>query len=211
MEVSDYLLLDYIWEAPGNLAFFASPRAGEIFNSKHHEMSPCELANRLFALQELGMIEITHNTKGRFSGTAEYFYQCLINSLLVDIMDQRNRYVLELTLPGGEAWENYFRPDWSRYHSNRMTISTDNSNIETLQLEAQTKSYLQHVKAVWLKRYNVTGRTRWKRLKPWHATYWKVLPEGHRVTLKVQELSPPAPHFPDEDWFGLFRNWRTKL
>jgi hypothetical protein len=56
----------------------------------------------------------------------------------------------------------------------------------------------------------VPGSKHWDVLEPWQATYWKVLPLGHRMRFSY-DVPPPEPGFDPTAWAWLkeIQNWYT--
>jgi hypothetical protein len=96
-----------------------------------------------------------------------------------------------LTTRGGKRWEKYARPDWHRY------VAADCRSDERQGLaiigydRARVQAHLARLSEQW--RGSLTAGTEtWDTLVPWEATYWKVLPMAHRVSVRPDWRHIPA-------------------
>lgn len=92
-----------------------------------------------------------------------------------------------MTEKGASAWEAITKPDWGRYFDSRR-------EDEVIDITAATSQMLdvviKQVSFCW--EITIVGGTdRRLVVKPWEATYWKTLPEGHKVTLSYAQGFPP--------------------
>jgi hypothetical protein len=122
-----------------------------------------------------------------------------------------------LTAQGGERWEIYSKPDWSKYFSGFMNLDT-----QVAELEGATKNVLK--KCFEFKHFLddiywcISGTEIWETLTPYHATYWKSLPDGYRVRYQFKEgeiFSPSEidPNYSEyqqaNEWYSNIRKWYT--
>jgi hypothetical protein len=91
------------------------------------------------------------------------------------------RYAYSLTAQGGQRWEEIARPDWSRFHElDYIGEDAPTGLIVTAGSLARAEEVLQSD----FPRYQlrrIAGIDRLHELRPWHATYWKTLPDGYRL------------------------------
>jgi len=117
-----------------------------------------------------------------------------------------------LTLKGGARWEAVSLPDWNRYCDAFLGIDPEVGTIISRDRKL-VETYLSLCHYAWNDMSVIAGSEKWDVLKPWEATYWKTLPDGHRIQFEyksrdaagVTESPPSAKQF-----FEGIRNWYTR-
>jgi hypothetical protein len=106
-----------------------------------------------------------------------------------------------LTPTGGAEWERAARPDWGRYVERSEERHDDGAPVEHEILSpsaARAEAYLDFVRGdrLW---YGPVSNESIARdvIRPWEATYWKTLPEGHRIRFRTGP-GPERMPTPDE-------------
>jgi hypothetical protein len=95
-----------------------------------------------------------------------------------------------LTQRGGAAWEDWAKPQWSRYNTacNRDNLHTIGAATETVARQ------LLELEEFVLRECAIIQRSIRRRVfRNWRATYWKTLPEGHLIAFRTRPL-------PEEEW-----------
>jgi hypothetical protein len=92
-----------------------------------------------------------------------------------------------LTEKGASAWEAIAKPDWARYFDARWEDGVINITAATSQV---LDDVIKQGPFCW-EITIVGGADERFVLKPWEATYWKTLPEAHKVTLSYTTEFPP--------------------
>jgi hypothetical protein len=110
---------------------------------------------------------------------------------------QFNSLTYRLSPAGGDTWENYAGVDWNKFYNswddserNEFRLSASDRKAVELAIQLRTISPLP-----------VPGTDRWEILGSWQATYWKVLPAGHRIGYKYERSWPSALTYQNEDEF----------
>ena len=125
--------------------------------------------------------------------------------------------VYRLSSQGADLWEHLARPDWSKFlvssvgeHSNQWTLTgTDRDLVKTWRT---TGSKIGGGFPVPLE-----GTEEWEILKPWKATYWKILPLGCRLKFEFKTWKRPLFPTPEEveDAFRfqneIWRRWHKSF
>jgi hypothetical protein len=93
-----------------------------------------------------------------------------------------------LTPKGGEVWEAFATPDWSRFILEDRNDET-HAGVITSMIPGRLEKYLRSLNLV---QYEVDfDSAQTEEIGPWDATYWKVLPNGHRTRFQwSKEIDP---------------------
>ena len=112
------------------------------------------------------------------------------------------RWIYGLTANGGEAWESFSRPGWSRFIDERWELDTESWVVACGRRD-------------WLQRYlsfvAIAGELpdhdppEIREVKPREATYWKTLPNGWMVEVRRPNPLDPRP------WVSHEKNLRDHL
>jgi hypothetical protein len=98
-----------------------------------------------------------------------------------------------LTAQGGTRWEAFARPEWSRYIDVGYWTDATRGEIAVGEIVAQDQHAVEQYRAALFAHYVEPTYTihpdseRWDLVVPWCATYWKTLPQGHRLRFKYHE------------------------
>lgn len=90
---------------------------------------------------------------------------------------QAARYYYGLTPSGGALWEGVARPDWARYIDASYGVDPNDAEVicaDPVRLNDYVSSKYQPCRPI-------SGTVCRDQVKPWQATYWKMLPLGHRI------------------------------
>ena len=114
-------------------------------------------------------------------------------------------FIYGLTPRGGELWERYARPDWSRYSDSTVGYQPDVGVIEAISLEAAEAVYQRHERGD--DEYEPLAESKQGEvLVPWQATYWKTLPTGYRLRYewmyRRHGVLKPPPEPPPPPWYS---------
>jgi hypothetical protein len=107
----------------------------------------------------------------------------------LDCCERQGRYESRslrytLTVDGASLWERYAKPAWNRFFSDEW------DGPRTVEIIAATSEMLDCIleNGPWYWGISFTGGTDCRTLvEPWFATYWKTLPQGHRVRLSYKD------------------------
>lgn len=86
-----------------------------------------------------------------------------------------------LTPIGGRIWEDIARPRWQHYID--VSFSDDPPGHMHAQHQRTIEAYVAAENAVGSGTF-VVDDTTWQIVAPWHATYWKTLPQGVSVQVR---------------------------
>ena len=133
-----------------------------------------------------------------------------------ELMSQRGpRVIYGLTRDGGRFWEEYFKPDWSRYNTDRLSASKillvcASEAMRCEMLGAFLDYYPEYDKQFGLRDIRTGVRNRWQ------ATYWKELEIGFFASARFRErdysmedYSVEAPMLLSQYLKDLFRSWES--
>ena len=206
-------LLDSAAESGVPLGLLDSPDLEEALNRVHHGCTAEEMAHSIAAMIELGELRIRSGNPGESRPRSEPWSERRILERIRGPRLGRGSGWYELTERGGARWEEWARPDWTRY--NRICVAIrDRPGVHFSALLAAAEAiaeglfelepYIQDGRRI------VAGSVRRKLLRDWRATYWKTLPEGHVVAFRAIERSGPSrraiPRWAWDRWCAL-RRW----
>ena len=84
-------------------------------------------------------------------------------------------------------WEAFAQPDWDRYINDAVYRYDEvHKNFEQ-NMWSRTRSRLEEAIRFHYSGEAVPGTELWSHVSPWRATYWKTLPSGHHVKLRVRD------------------------
>jgi hypothetical protein len=106
--------------------------------------------------------------------------------------------VYEMSATGGEIWERAAHPRWENFVSVRGSYHSGRAGVGVWTIEGNTKESVQSVCEKYA--YAASECPVWTTLVPWHATYWKLLPEGYRADIDVIDIDA-APEDYDDTWY----------
>lgn len=172
-----------------------------VLNKRGHGLDPDELAEILHDMLEHGWITLSKHVLQRtplYPDRAE----------MRRILDEKGRFhdgvFYHLTQEGGAAWESFARPEWDRYITHDGESHEDSTIGEVI---ASSGRVLKRYMASLERETPIdTESTAYDELRPWQATYWKILPTGFRCRYRSQRVEPTPPgtlpslYFPSTDW-----------
>jgi DNA-binding PadR family transcriptional regulator len=208
-----YWLLDSAAETGVPLGFLDSPNLEEALNRPHHGCTTEEIAHSIAAMIEQGELRIRSRRPSGSRPEWEFLSEDRILERIGEPRHNRGASWYELTERGGAMWEEWARPDWTRYNTSCIAIR-DRPSVHfsallaaveaTAQALFELEPYLQDGREI------VASSVRRKVLRDWRATYWKSLPEGHVVAFRSTERSGRSrratPQWAWDRWCAL-RHW----
>jgi hypothetical protein len=114
-----------------------------------------------------------------------------------------------LTAVGGAAWESFAAPDWDRYIDDSFDFPDDAEDVEAHEVICADRTRLDsYLRQLWSEGELDAASLVHDVLVPWQATYWKVLPRGHRARFRFRD--DPAARPPEASWRFTdgWYNWR---
>lgn len=169
----EYWLLETVAELRLPLRRLVCPHLPEALNKAHHGLDRETLATTLHAFAERGWIGFQRADLD----SVERIHAALVWS------DDRSTWgegpTYGLTAAGGAAWEAFARPDWSRYVDWSYGIEDD--GLKRHEVACSDPDRLRRAVAPHLPDGLEEGPT-FVVERPFAVTYWRSLPEGHRVT-----------------------------
>jgi len=156
-----------------------------------------ELTQHFFALWNQGFIECAEDEDlPAIAPDFELARQQFEFDYSLSDRPQSNLLTYRLSPAGGEIWASYAGVDWSKFYCswydsgrNEFRLSASDRKAIELALQLRTISPLP-----------IPGTEQWEVLGSWQATYWKVLPEGHRISYRYESW-PCAPSPYNEEQF----------
>jgi hypothetical protein len=198
-------LLDAAVEFAIPVRILGALNVGEILNRKPHGLAKADLALCLEELIERGEIELCRHLKRRQPEVSTHLTNEEISRLLgEDRWAMSAPWSYRLTPLGGAEWEEWAKPQWSRYS---RTCSWDNFG----EIGAATKSVAHELfeleESILRECAIVPGSIRRRIFRNWQATYWKTLPEGHLIAFRTRPLKKeegiPASNAKQSRWIEL--------
>jgi hypothetical protein len=210
MDKDEYWLLDSVVEGWVQLRWLAAKNVGEVLNKRDHDLSRDALIKVLNRLLRRGDLLAQRTEK---FVEKEIFIPTQTD--IEEALSGRLECFYGLTLQGGARWEEVSKPQWERYLT--AWVSADpwegeivGSDLRMVKKDVSFSDYLMLGGSI------VPGSKRWDVLKPWQATYWKVLPKGHRVRFSCYEPKERRPEWRVRDdrehweWIKEVNNWYTR-
>jgi len=98
---------------------------------------------------------------------------------------------LGLTAEGGRVWEEFARPNWNAFidHYTRGFGNSRRKEVGVVMSATlgRVREFLGYAR--YLGEFFDPERVHWRVLRPWRATYWKTLPEGHRAMYRYPTIT----------------------
>lgn len=206
MEPSDYWMLDSAREGWYPLNWLVSPDIELAYNRPTHGLTYDALVavlEQLFQRGELAAELIEQPVvRSPIQPTRAEIEAALAGTIMIDY---------GLSAVGAARWEAVSQPDWSHYLYGAYTIDPDEGEMiaQDRAVVATYLSYLPYISDTIVEPDSLT----WDVLQPWHATYWKILPIGHRVRFRYtsepatepRSISPDVAH-----WLERIYRWYTR-
>jgi hypothetical protein len=184
MDTSTFCILDYAYEVFIPIQWLAYPSdLQDTLNKPFHGIQKENIPNVLYQLflNDYIMIEKDPDlVDDDFTPSLLDLSQAISHPFI-----SSNPILYGLTEKGGSIWEKVSNMDWNDYihelYGGHGDIRTNEGEIITT-TQSLTKQVLneRRVQKVLFDEI-LEGSERWSILTPWQATYWKILPVGHRV------------------------------
>lgn len=171
MDEAEYWILDSVVEGRYRLSWLVAPNIGELYNRHGHGLTYSELLEllgRLFAEGDLLAWPPDDSPPGcpGFRPTRDELERALTKQTML---------YYGLTPKGGARWEACSAADWNRY------VAAPGSGAVPYELEliagsrAFLEEYLLLDARAMPERAGLETMRVWDKVRPWHATGWKVL------------------------------------
>jgi len=206
---AEYWLLETVVTTPLQVYSLASPNLAEELNKPTHGLTPPRLAGVLAGLFDREWV--TASQAMGDDGPCRRMEADEIARELAEAAkpadDIRWTWTYQLTAAGGAVWESLAAPDWERFIDIGFEWDTGVGEFygETEDHLRRCLSYVHHFG------YRVhSGSERWNVVEPWHATYWKMRPKGHRLRFdftcdeSLTRGDTPSSAYTLTEWY----NWR---
>ena len=110
--------------------------------------------------------------------------------------------VFGFTSKGALRWEEAAKPNWDLYINEVASGFDEQQHAWQTDLWSQTRVRLEAAIRFRYAGERAPGPEEWEVVRPWRATYWKVLPEGFHVRLRTGG-EPPSEEWTEEEvrWF----------
>jgi len=174
------------------LAFLTSDRFAGLFNKRFDGFDRAELVSCLERLLAAGDIDVARE------GEALQPDRAALEEALDRPVPPPPRPASAslgpaygLTPRGGSRWESLAHADWEKYNplSYEDREGTEYGEIIAMDRD-RAERFLAGVKAYCRHSFIPDGPEEWDLLTPWHASYWKALPRGHRVRFRCRVAKP---------------------
>ena len=185
MERAEYWILDCALETSTPLCGLVSEQIEELFNRGSHGLSRPELIDLLGRMFGGGDLVVRELSRRELEKVGELFVPD-IRQIEAGLRGERNLYY-SITEQGGAKWEEVSKPEWSRYVSGWKY--EDPKEFREGEAASMDRELVEEQLSMWsgLGVEIQFFSQKWDRPAPWQATYWKSLPEGHRVTFLCRE------------------------
>lgn len=176
----EYWLLQSVVEYPWPLCFLASENyhghnsIEQMFNKPGHGLKRDRLIGTLDKLFQEGWI------MAKIKDEPVFLTRHQITNALDETSPIQNQFCtyFQLTPKGGEVWEAFAAPDWSRFTLEDMDYEA-HTGIVTSMIPWRVEKFLHYLNLVQCEIDSDSVQT--EEIGPWEATYWKILPNGHRT------------------------------
>lgn len=203
----EYWLLTSVVEYELALCELISDELEVRLNTTGHGLTREVLVDTLHRLISGGLIYAKNQVTG-FISTPEQIESAL-DETVVTAADTMRITLYGLTPEGGAQWEAFAAPDWDAYIEEGY-IMQDIPDEYIGELICANKNWLEYrLESVRFRDYDydiVEEPIQWDYVKPWQATYWKVLDGGYRVRFRCRDKSeeifrpPPSREYFQKVW-----------
>jgi hypothetical protein len=207
MDAIDFWFLDSVCEVIQPMYLLTAEDMQTWLNRPAHGLNESQIIETLQRLVASGDLHAFSDDRGEFLPTETEIAAGVTGGLDASY---------GLTSQGGARWEEAAKADWRRYIDEIYGPEDSTGEIQAPygeQVGEITGSSREIVEAYFsgIKFNGVVARAGteiWDSFSPWAATYWKKLPEAHRVRYFCIYAQPPAPES-IPDWFRQIRHWYT--
>ena len=161
------------WKLP--VRVITGPDAGQRLNRAHHGLDPEGVIEVLRGLLRQGAIALFRDGQGQHHQTEEALRAAVEQGDAGP--SPPGSFFYGLTPSGGELWEAVAQPDWARYIDASYGIDPNDAEV----ICADPVRLNDYVSSKYQKCRPISGTVCRDQVKPWQATYWKMLPLGHRI------------------------------
>lgn len=217
MENAEFLILHYAVELWMRPQWIKDINVQDYLNKPFHNLNEDALLSLLDEMFQQG------DLIGRYNKGDYYEYSTPTKQEIKQAINVRSLqdslFYYGLTEQGGLKWERLAKANWDKYiyesfgeyhPSGPHTMPLDgeiisSSKTATANKLAMTKHFQQPF-------YRILPETEvWDTIEPWHATYWKILPIGHRVSFVYTDEEPSKNINDDEYWkqYHETQDWYT--
>ena len=206
----EYWLLNLVVNHSYPIHWLDATNPGELFNRDGHGMSRQELLETLESMFSNKWIE-AHIPFLDCQGS-EQIDRALLDEILEGrgpkYQHDRSLYY-RLTSIGGSIWEAFAQPRWIDYIYPVFVVDAGETGEIIGATEYRVRTYFS---LIHLERMTaVSDSATWDIVSPWQCTYWKTLPQGHRVRFVCQErkIQDPSPRSERElfEWLKKWYEW----
>ncbi len=194
----EYWILETLVEAltPFRFFFFDGNQQDvtETFNKPSHGLSRDGLIEVFTSLFERRLIEAYKGESRHPSVLSSQEIATAIEEPACSL--HYHNTVCGLTPLGGNYWEAFAAPDWSRFLDASFTEAEGGGDWQNAEIIGEQRELIQRYVRVLRQRgmYIEKSTIEWHTVRPWRATYWKILPQARRMTFllkDIYELHPP--------------------
>ena len=208
IDKDDLWLMDAVVEQATSVRLLLLPDVEVAMNmGRSHGLTFETLAEKLFSLCQRDLIQVLQlRDYGRVARTRED----VLDALTVSRTHSEETFYYRLTTLGGTVWEDHARPDWSRFIISSANIESLTGTIEAASresAEAKFQSYLEG--DGFPTQQPLVNSRRGQDLNPWHATDWKILPQGYQ--LDYDWVPREEPRFRRRSAHACPSFWYTRL
>lgn len=191
----EYWILNLVIQQSYPISILTVPNPGEVFNRQGHGLTRNELIDSLECLFEMNWIQpivpftADEQQPESFRITRQWIIRVLDNESPRFKFNHGHHYIL--TAAGASVWESFAQPECYKFLNPGWVGSVG----ERVEIIGATKCRVaKYFSLLYLRGTSVLpGSVEWDSIKPWECTYWKTLPEGHRVNYLVErDEEPPS-------------------
>jgi hypothetical protein len=113
--------------------------------------------------------------------------------------------VFGFTSKGALRWEEAAKPNWDLYINEAASGFDEQQDTWQIDLWSRTRVRLEDAIRFRYAGERAPGPEEWEVVRPWRATYWKVIPEGFHVRLRAGRV------LPFEEWTEEELRWSNTL
>jgi hypothetical protein len=182
MTKEEYWLLDSVVYTEYPIEFLLDRNIELVFNRAGHGLTPGQLADVLYHLFHRGDMRAKNMARREphvvLPPTLSEIRSALAGKLYLSY---------GLTPRGGARWEAYSSPDWNRYidagYRSESGGGAGEISAGDRHLIEHNLELIAHVHKISV----LSNSERWDIITPWQATYWKTLPNAHRVRFRYTD------------------------